>query len=110
QSRTVPMSVEHILDHGQDSDPGLRRLNVGKSPLVDVSLQVHVLALEAEPARKDPVEMGQGPLQRGEAVVVPVHIEADAEGPILWPGKRLGEGMYFGRRHGWMEGLRHSLL
>src|SRR4029077_1427281 len=53
-----------------------------------LGLQIEIGTLEADPARDNPVEVRQRTLQRRVAVVVPIDVEADAQGPLLRSSER----------------------
>src|SRR6478736_5534264 len=88
---SVPPPLHRVLDHGQNRNVRLRYLDVFQRPVLDVDLQVHGRTLKIKPAGDEPVEMGKRPLKSGVASVVPVHVEADAQGPFVCTFKRHGD-------------------
>ena len=88
QSGSIPFSLNRVLDHRQDRYVRLGLLNELQHAIVDLSLEFEVRAFEADPARDNPVEVRQRLLQSRVTVVVPVHVEADAQRPLLRSSER----------------------
>ncbi len=110
QPGAVPFLIGHILNHGHDRNVGLRRLNVFEDPIIDAGFQVHGRPGKAQPAGDDPIKIGKHPLEIGVAVIVPVDVEADAQGACVRASERPWNGMAIDHLRLGMAGYQRTLL
>ena len=67
---------------GRTRNIGSRLLDQPQRPIIDIGLHLQIRTGKRKPARNDPIELGQRPLERRVAVIVPIDIEADAQRPV----------------------------